>query len=487
MAVAVSLAVLVMTETFVVSVGGMTAGPQAHPLSPSSVASSVPAGSSIRVGLGPFGIAYNPVNGLLYVTNFGSSNISVVNTTTNRIVAWIPLPFGIETLAVDTSNGMVYVAEAVYRVYVINSSTNQVQWTIPLLSYGCPTGCAPHVQVFDPANGDIYVTDLTSDNVSVIHGNTVVTVIPVGAAPNGAAYDSATGEVFVSNEGNTNFTNLTVINGTTNRVVGQVYPSGGGPGVAYASSNGEMYACTNGNEPGFTNDVSVSNGTSNAVVASIPISAACGSALYDPNNGYVYITDRDHIGGQPASNVTIIDPATNRIVLTQPVQLGPIGVAYDSANHNVYVADSDTNNISILPQIFRLTVHETGLPSGTNWSATVGGTTFSSTTPTITFPETNGTFSFTIGNVTNRSANPSSGTVTVAGGPRELNVTFSKGGGSSSGLFGLPGATGYYVLGGFVAALVAAVAAFIVLTRKKRRAKPSPTTPPPDGATGQVR
>lgn len=484
------LAIVVVVAVLVPSVANVSQFRSGPTHSQSALASAVPANVTFPVGAGPIGVAYNPVNGLLYVTNFGSSNISVVNTSTNHVVAWIPMPFGIGTLAVDSSTGMVYVAETVYRVYAINSSTNQVQWTIPLLAYGCPTGCAPHVQVFDPANGDIYVTDLTSDNVTVIHGNAVVAVVPVGAGPNGAAYDPANGKVFVSNEGNAIPSNMTVINTTINRVVGQAYPSGGGPGVAYAGSNGDVYACTNGNQPGISNVVSVVNGTTNEVVATIPIATGCGSALYDPYNGYVYVTDRYHIGGQPASNVTVIDPDTNRIVLTQAVQQEPFGSAYDPANHNVYVADLDTNNITILPQIFRLTVHESGLPTGTNWSATVGGTTLSSTNTSITFPETNGTFPFTVSNQTNHTACPSSGNVTVAGGPTKLNVTFSTsacGGGSSRGLFGFPGVTGYYIVGGLVALLVAAAVVVVVLTRSKRRAKPSPTTPPPEGASGQDR
>jgi YVTN family beta-propeller protein len=483
----VALATVVVVAVLLPSIGGVAPIRSEPASSGTSPAASPSEGSTFPVGSYPAGIAFDPVNGLLYVTNFGSSNISVVNTSTNHVVAWIPMPFGIHTLAVDSSTGMVYVAETVYRVYAINSTTNQVQWTIPLLAYGCPTGCAPDPQVFDPANGDIYVTDLTSDNVTVIHGNTVVAVIPVGASPNGAAYDPANGKVFVSNEGNAIPSNMTVINATTNRVVGQAYRSGGGPGVAYAGSNGDVYACTNGNQPGISNVVSVVNGTTDEVVATIPISTGCGSALYDPNNGYVYITDREEIGSQDASNVTVIDPGTNRIVLTQPVQLGPFGSAYDPANHNVYVADSDTNNISILPQIFRLTVHETGLPVGTNWSATVGGATLSSTNTSITFPETNGTYHLIVSNQTNRTACPSSGNVTVAGGPSKLNVTFSTStcGGTPAKSSGFPGTAGYYLLGGIVVALVAATVVIVVLTRRKRRAKPSPTTPPPDGASGQ--
>ncbi len=486
-ALVAAVALVVLTSFFLAPIGGLAAASQPQTQSTIALGDQLLGGGSIHVGSYPAGVAFDSGNGLLYVTNFGSNNISVVNTTTNQIMAWIPMPFGIDTLAVDTSTGLVYVADSVSTVYAINSSTNRVEWTISLQNAGCPHGCGPDVQTFDPANGDIYVTDIATDNVSVIRGNLPVATVPVGVDPNGATYDSANGEVFVSNEGATIPANLTVIDGTTNRVVGQVYPSGNGPGVAYASSNGDVYTCTNGIQNGFSNLVSVANGTTNKVVVSIPITSSCGAAVYDPVNDYVYVTDRTNPGGRDQFNVTLIDTDTNRIVLTQPAQMGPIGIAYDSANHNIYVADSDTNNISILPQVYRLTVHETGLSPGTNWSATVGGTTFSSTIPTITFPETNGTFDFAIGNETNLSANPSSGTLTVSGGPRMLNVTFSKGGGSSSGLFGLPGATGYYVLGGVVALLVAVVVVVIALARRKRRTKASSTTLPPDGASGQNR
>jgi YVTN family beta-propeller protein len=447
----------------------------------------------IQVELGPWGVAFDPVNNLVYVSNFGSGTVSVINTTTDQDVKSIPVPvlngYGNGPIAVNTATGVVYVGDGVGTVYGIDPSTNVVAWTIPLAPYGCPYGCGADVQTYDPANGDIYVTNIVTNNVTVIHGTAVVATIPVGAGPNGAAYDSANGEIFVSNEGSSILSNLTVIDGALNRVVGQVYPVSTGPGVAYDDSNGNVYVCSNNVMANSSNFVTVVNGTNNRVVASIPISSSCGAAVYDPNNGYVYITDRNRPGGRDQSNITIIDPTTNSIVLSQPVQLAPIGIAYDSANHDVYVANGDSGTVSVPPQVYRLTVRETGLPNGTNWSATVGGATFTSTTPSITFPETNGTFNFTIGHQTNRSACPSSGTVTVAGGPRELNVTFSTSAcaGSNKGLFGLPGATGYYVLGGFVVVIVAAVAVVIVLTRRKRRASPPAGPPPTGGPSGQVR
>lgn len=486
---------VIVTATILVGIGGI---PRGYASERASLA-ALPVGVNISLGGGPFGIAYDSVNSYLYVDtpNCCSANVSVVNPTTNQVVASILLPtYSIGPIAADVSTGMVYVGDIGSTVYAIDPFTDRIRGTVPLLS-GCPNGCAPDVQVYDPANGDVYITSVITNNVSVIHGSSFVTSIPAGAGPNGAAYDSANGNIYVSNEGSClSCINLTVINGTSNHVVGQVSGSGGGPGVTYDSSNGDLYTCTNGNQAGDSNFVSVANGSTDSVVATIPIASSCGRDVYDPANNYVFVTDRSRPGGAPLSNVTLIDPNTNRIVLTQPVGLGPVPIAYDPANRNVYVGNAISDSITVLPQIFRLTVHETGLPKGTTWSVMMNGTTFSSTTSTISFPETNGTFDYSVprvlvsissdGHTTNYTATPSRGTVSMAGGPQVLNVSFSNrtgGGGSSPGLFGLPGQTGYYVLGGSLA-LILAVAIF-VLTRRKRQATQAPGPPAADDSTFQ--
>lgn len=483
LAIVVAVAVLIPSVT---NVSQVRSGPT-H--SKFAFASASPTDVTIPVGGYPFSIAFDPVNGNLYVDTPGSSDIDVVNTTTNKVVASIPMPSIVEHVVADTKTGVVYAGIYGYgaEVFGIDPLSNRVVSTTPI---GCPQGCVADAQAYDPASDEIFVTNLDIGTVTVINTASVVARIPVGSGgPNGAAYDTANGDIYVSNEGSClSCLNLTVINGTTNRVVGQVVGAGGGPGVTYDSSNEDIYTCTNGDQNNFTNFVSVASGTRNALVALIPIDSGCEAAVYDPVNDYVYITDRYRLGVD-LSNVTVVDPDTNRIVLNLPVQMGPTGVAYDPVNHNVYVADAATNNISILPQVFRLTVHETGLPVGTNWSATVGGTTLSSTNTSITFPETNGTLPFTVSNQTNHTACPASGNVTVAGGPSKLNVTFSTStcGGTPAKSSGILGTAGYYLLDGIVVVLVAATVLIVVLTRRRRRAKPSPTTPPPDGASGQAR
>jgi phosphatidylinositol-3-phosphatase len=76
---------------------------------------------------------------------------------------------------------------------------------------------------------------------------------------------------------------------------------------------------------------------------------------------------------------------------------------------------------------YGVTFTETGLPTGTNWSATLGGATQSSTNSTITFIETAGTYTYRIGTVEGWISSPSSGSLGVNGPNVNQAVTFTEG------------------------------------------------------------
>ena len=78
------------------------------------------------------------------------------------------------------------------------------------------------------------------------------------------------------------------------------------------------------------------------------------------------------------------------------------------------------------PGQYSLTFSETGLPSGTNWSVTVGTTTYTSTGSTISFNEVNGTYSYTVGVVAGYTATPASGSVIVSGAAKAVSLAFAK-------------------------------------------------------------
>ena len=74
---------------------------------------------------------------------------------------------------------------------------------------------------------------------------------------------------------------------------------------------------------------------------------------------------------------------------------------------------------------YGVTFTESGLPTGTSWSVTLGGLLQNSATSAITFQEPNGTHSFTVGSVAGYTARPSSGSVTVSAAAVSEAITFA--------------------------------------------------------------
>ena len=141
----------------------------------------------------PAWVAYDPSNGYIYVTNYASGTVSVIDGATNTVIANItvgPAPWGV---AYDPSNGYIYVADSGSdSVSVIDGATNTVIATIPV-------GIGPVGVAYDPSNGYIYVADSGSGTVSVINGTTVIANITVGIGPVGVAYDPSNGYIYVTN------------------------------------------------------------------------------------------------------------------------------------------------------------------------------------------------------------------------------------------------------------------------------------------------
>ena len=77
------------------------------------------------------------------------------------------------------------------------------------------------------------------------------------------------------------------------------------------------------------------------------------------------------------------------------------------------------------PARYTVTFTETGLPRGTSWSVILNGTTNASITSLLTFNESNSTYAYTVGSAPGFTDNPSSGSITVNGGPAGASITFT--------------------------------------------------------------
>ncbi|MFD4144704.1 YncE family protein, partial [Streptomyces sp. NPDC058572] len=121
-----------------------------------------------------------------YVTNGLSDNVSVINTATNTVTTTIPLlPTGGDQpngVAVNPAGTRAYVTNGLSdNVSVIDTATNTVTTTIPLLPTG---GDNPGDVAVSPDGTRAYTTNFASDNVSVIDTTlvppAVIDTVPLG-------------------------------------------------------------------------------------------------------------------------------------------------------------------------------------------------------------------------------------------------------------------------------------------------------------------
>jgi len=381
---------------------------------------SRPQTTIIPVGGFPWGEAYDPENARLFVVDSASNfeNVTVIDTVTNQVISTIHLSAGIEYAVYDGDDGIVYVGNCCSQVYAINASSNQVVDTIALGS-GCSGGCAPQVEAYDPTNADVYVVDVFTNNVTVVKGDAVVGVVPVGECANGLGYDSVNGNLYSSNECQDN---VSIINSSTNRGIGNISSVQPGPAVVADTENGDVFVA--GNDGTGHATVTVVSGITNRVLSTVATGNSSGGAAYDPVTGDLYVT-QEYNATEYVEGVTVINGTTDRVVGTLPTQQAPVGIAYDDFNHELYVADDNTDNVSLILPSLSIEFHESGLAPGTPWSVSLNNMSLESNDTIVPFSGADGPYSYQVHPVPGYTLSISSGDLQLAGENLTLNVSFT--------------------------------------------------------------
>ena len=170
-------------------------------------------------------IAVNPVSPRVYLTDFLSNNVIVIDASSpggcSPTTCWsIPVGFSPMGIGVNPTGTRVYVANNGGTVSVINTATNAVVATVPI---GTELLSMPDGIAVSPSGTLVYVTNSFEDTVAVIFAqtNTVVTNVPlpVGSSPLGIATDPTGARIFV---GNHDTGTVSVIDAATNAVVASV-------------------------------------------------------------------------------------------------------------------------------------------------------------------------------------------------------------------------------------------------------------------------
>jgi YVTN family beta-propeller protein len=309
-----------------------------------------PAGQTIAVGAGPYGVAVDQATDTAYVVANGT--VSVINAATCNAT--------------------------------VTSGCGQTPPTVTALTQAGP------VDAVDQATDTVYVANLGSDTVSVINGatcNATVTTgcsqipatLTVGEGPDGIAVDQATDTVYVANDGpggNNSGDTVSVVNGATCN--GQV-TSGCGQTpaavtVGFAPAVPAVDEATNtvyvpNSNFGGAGSVSVIDGaTCDAVnqsgCASTPPTVSLGfntapaSVAVDQATNTVYVTsDLPNNTGTTLGLVDVIDGAACDATVTfgcgqapRTVTVGsiPIAVTVDPVTQSVFVVDQEDSAVSVI-------------------------------------------------------------------------------------------------------------------------------------------
>jgi DNA-binding beta-propeller fold protein YncE len=266
-------------------------------------------------GIEPVEFAYDGQRGEIFVTDYYTGDVSVINDTIDEVVETIHGEWGPDPIAYDNERGEIFVGTLAGRVNVFNDTMNQVAASVYI-------GTPPEGIVYASGMGEVYVTDGTN-LVSVIN-DTSDSIVANVTVPNFASYigyDNGKDEVFVDSGYSSNNT-LSVISAHTNLIVANLTVPSGTP--AYDPSNGELFVA-DGNR-----NLSIVSDTTNRLVSNLSVGRGTDAVVYDPASGDLYV------GNDGSTNVTIVSATTKSIVANVSVGDPTYGLLYDSGNQEVF-------------------------------------------------------------------------------------------------------------------------------------------------------
>ena len=272
------------------------------------------AAETITVGSGPVGVAIDTIPThivkefaepaivpptlqpvpTVFVANYGSKTISVIDSSTNTVVATVPIGDNLpQDLAVDTSSHTLYAAG------VAGSTTGSVMSVVDgvhrTLSSTVPSdGFFQHVAV-DASTHQVYAAGCCQQTLWELDGAT-----------------------------DTSVANLTV------------------PGTYAVATNPATHEVYVTNRDDTAGAVSVLDESTSLITATVPVGRYPDGVAVDTSANVIYVSNRSD------NTVSVIDGATKTVIATVPAGLSPTAIAVDTATHTAYVIDAGSNTVSVI-------------------------------------------------------------------------------------------------------------------------------------------
>ena len=318
---------------------------------------------------GPGAVAVNPVTNKIYVANFFSSNVTVIDGASNDTIT-ITDPNAVAPLgvAVNTVTNKIYVVNNYSsNVTVIDGATNAATTVTDPRAQG-----STHAVAVNTVTNKIYVVNYdgvgSRGSITVIDGATNSTTNVTGpklVAPIAEAVNQVTDKIYMAPYGDFN-SSVTVIDGNTDTIStiknpsGFVFSSNGpGPAVAVDTVTNIIYVTDNGRSTRTDfGGVLVIDGTTNAAtVVTDPNAVGPIAEAVNSVTNKVYVTNY-------SNNVTVIDGATKATAtVTDPNAVSPDGIAVNTVTNRIYVTNSQSNDVTVIDGSVQLPVLTLSPPS----------------------------------------------------------------------------------------------------------------------------
>ncbi len=287
----------------------------------------------------PQGMAYNPMNKMVYAANQLSGTITVANQQ-NQVVATIqlqpsfpglcsPVAIAINTNPASVRYGYAYVACSVSNTIQVISPTHDITAIIS-------AGCRPIAIAFNPINNLVYAANLVDNTLSVIDSDTHVLIpaspIAAGNGPLGIGVNQSTGRVYVCNS----TSNTISVFDAGNALLTTINNAGQRPvSITYNPANGFMYAVATD-----SNEVLRINAVTHVIESSIPVGAKPYGSFYAPVNQYLYVQNRRD------DTMTVIRPDNSVTAINVGEQ--NIGGIFNTDTNSIYITDTPNNRINVI-------------------------------------------------------------------------------------------------------------------------------------------
>lgn len=295
----------------------------------------------------PTSVAYDPINGYMYVTEYGHKAVAAISPKNNAITTEIAVSSNPVAIAVDKSNGYIYIANPLNNtVSIIDAANGTVISTIRV-------GRGPDGITRDSINNYTYVSSGASDVVSVVSGNAVIHNITVGVNPGGILFDQSNKEIYVLDYGTVNPTgcinninngvncSVSVISPASNSEVSAINTGRSPSSIVYDNATGSLYVANEG-----SNTISIIK--NNSVSLTISTYGAPSAMAYDPANNNVYVVEAG------TNRVLVLSTKTNTIISNMSVGQYMFGLdeaaAYDPSNGYIYIANYGSGTVTVLTQ-----------------------------------------------------------------------------------------------------------------------------------------